>query len=284
MTKQPDIIKHSDLLNQVVIDRATMQEVGQIEVLWTYPKAHRVLGFICKSGWLGSRKTAFNLDQLDSIGSNGILTNSNPVETDAEKVRQIESLVHSEVWTDGGDRAGKIIDYLFDLGTGEIQHYLYTSSGWGGILGSVYLLPPNYILSFGNERVLVPAGSVESFAIYREGIERKFLKVTEILKEEQTQVQKEARSLLDQAKIRAKSLSEQVKERARSVAEQAAQLVDEFELEDEPIPTRQTTSGVASTEPDPWDDWDVETTNSTPTDSDPWDDWNEGDTKKAQRS
>ncbi len=271
MPSQPEIIKHNDLLNQLVLDRTTLQEMGQIEVLWTYPKAHRVLGFICKSGWLGSKKTAFNLDQLDSIGSS-VLVNSKPVDTDAEKVRQIQSLVNCEVWTDAGDRAGKITDYLFDLYTGEIQHYLFTSNGWRGVIGSVYLLPPNYILSFGNQRVLVPEGAIASFATYREGLQGKFSKVTEMLNEENT------RSLLDQAKTRAKSLSEQVKERARSVAEQASQLVDEFELEDEPIPQEQPTAG-----PDPWDDWEVETTPSPSSNDDPWDEWDDAP-RKPQNS
>jgi uncharacterized protein YrrD len=267
------LIQHNDLLNQVVLDRITMQEVGQVEVVWVYPKVHRVLGFICKSGWLGSKRKAFNLDQVDSIGSNGILTNSPPVETEAEKARQIPSLIGSEVWTDGGDRAGKIIDYIFDLRTGEIEHYLYTSSGWGGVLGSVYKLPSNYILRFGNQRVLVPAGAVESFALHREGIQDKFSKITDLLREEQAQL------LLDQAKLRAKSLSEQVKERARTVAEQAAQFVDELELEPDPVNVQPTTGA----DPDPWDDWEVEPESAPLATDDPWDDWSEGDPGKSKR-
>jgi uncharacterized protein YrrD len=254
MPQQPEVIKQSDLLNQVVLDRAELREMGQIEVLWTYPKAHRVFGFICKSGWLGSKKTAFNLDQLDAIGSDGILVNSQPVETDVEKVRQLESLVNYEVWTDAGDRVGKITDYLFDLLTGEIQHYLYVSNGWGGIVGSVYLLPPNYILRLGNQRAVVPEGAVESFGIYRVGIQEKFSKVKDLLKEEQSQVTEEMRSLVQKAR----SLAEQAKEKAKTIAEQVkeqtAQLVDDFEFE-EPPSLRVDRS---SSEVDPWDDWEIE--------------------------
>lgn len=254
MPQQPEVIKQSDLLNQVVLDRASMREMGQIEVLWTYPKAHRVFGFICKSGWLGSKKTAFNLDQLDAIGSDGILVNSLPVETDAEKVRQLECLVGYEVWTDAGDRVGKIVDYIFDLLTGEIQHYLYVSNGWGGIVGSVYLLPPNYILRLGNQRVVVPEGSVESFGVYRAGIQDQFSKVKDLLKEEKSQVTEEMRSLVQKAR----SLAEQAKEKAKNVAEQVkeqtAQLVDDFDSE-EPISPRVDRT---SSEVDPWDDWEIE--------------------------
>lgn len=243
-----EIVRQSEVLNQTVLDRDSMQELGQVEVLWMYPKVHRVLGFICKSGWLGSRKTAFNLDQLESIGSNGVLVNSKPVETDAEKVKKLESLIGSEVWTDAGDQVGKIIDYLFDLETGEIQHYLYVSDGWGGIVGSVYLLPPNYILRFGNQRSLVPQESVESFAVYRGGVQEKFSKVKDRLKEERSQVTQEVRSLAEIAREKARRL----KEKARAVAEQTYEFVEEIALEETEPYT------APSSEPDPWDDWEVE--------------------------
>ncbi|MBW4538535.1 MAG: PRC-barrel domain-containing protein [Myxacorys chilensis ATA2-1-KO14] len=254
MSKQPDAVKHSDLLNQVVLERRSMQEFGQLEVLWTYPQMHRVLGFICRSGWLGSKKTAFNLDQLDAIGANGILVNSKPVDTDAEKVRQIESLVGWEVWTDNGERTGKIIDYLFDLETGEIEHYLFTSNSLGGIAGSIYMLPSNYILSFGNRRVLVPAGAARSFALYREGIQEKFSKVTELLKEEKSHLTQDVRSLFGQAKERAKLVAEQAREKARTVVEQVDGLIDDIDLDDASQPPVSTTRN----EPAPWDDWDID--------------------------
>ena len=243
-----ETVKQSDVLNQTVLDRDSMQELGQVETLWMYPKVHRVLGFICKSGWLGKKKTAFNLEQLATIGSSGVLVNSKPVETDAEKVKQLESLVGSEVWTDTGDQVGKVVDYLFDLETGEIQHYLYVSDGWGGIVGSVYLLPSNYILRFGNQRVLVPKDSVQSFAVYRGGVQEKFSKVKDLLKEEKTQVAQEVRSLADLAREKAR----QLKETARSVTEQAYEFVEEIALNE----TEPFTSPPA--EPAPWDDWEVE--------------------------
>ncbi|HTL89792.1 MAG TPA: PRC-barrel domain-containing protein [Leptolyngbya sp.] len=243
-----EIVKQSEVLNQTVLDRDSMQELGQVEVLWMYPKVHQVLGFICKSGWLGKKKTAFNLDQLASIGSNSVLVNSKPVETDAEKVKQLESLVGSEVWTDAGDQVGKVVDYLFDLETGEIQHYLYVSDGWGGIVGSVYLLPPNYILRFGNQRVLVPKDSVQSFAVYRGGVQERFSKVKDLLKDEKTQVVQEVRSFAELAREKAR----QLKDRARSVTEQAYEFVEEIAIDEtEPfVPS--------SSEPAPWDDWEVE--------------------------
>ncbi len=263
MVQQPEVVKQSELLNQFVLDRSTMAELGQVEVLWMYPKVHRVLGFICKSGWLGQKKTAFNLDQLHTIGNNGILVNSRPVDTDVEKVRQLETLVNWEVWTDAGNKAGKIIDYLFNLRTGVIEHYLFATSDWSGITGSAYLLPSNYVLKIGNRRVLVSEEAVRSFAIYREGIQEKLTKMTGFLQEEKSQVTQELRSLFTQAKTatetargRAQILAEQAREKAQTLAEQVREKTydvveqwDELEVTIEPPDV---------SESDPLEDWDDE--------------------------
>jgi len=49
---------------------------------------HQVLGFICKSGLLGTKKTAFNLEQIKTLGANSIL-DAKPVETDSEKFESL---------------------------------------------------------------------------------------------------------------------------------------------------------------------------------------------------
>ena len=261
MAQQPEVVKQSELLNQFVLDRSTMAELGQVEVLWMYPKVHRVLGFICKSGWLGQKKTAFNLDQLHTIGQNGILVNSRPVDTDVEKVRQLETLVGWEVWTDAGNKAGKIIDYLFNLRTGVIEHYLFTTSDWSGITGSAYLLPSNYVLKLGNRRVLVSEEAIRSFTLYREGIQEKLTKMTGFLQEEKSQVTQELRSLFSQAKTatetargRAQILAEQAREKAQTLAEQVREKTyDVVEQWDESEVTIEPPD-----EPDPLEDWDDE--------------------------
>lgn len=235
MATQPAVVKQSDLLNQLVLDRSTMEELGRVEVLWTYPAAHRVFGFICKSGFLGKQKTAFKLPQIHTLGTSSILVHSQPEATDSEKVQQLESLLNCEVWSDAGNKIGRITDYLFNLQTGEINYYLFASSGWGGITGSIYQLPPNYILSVGSKRVLVPEGAVRSFAVYREGINQKLSKAREVLKEDYSQVTqelrsfvKQARTVTEQAKTKAQSVAEQAKEKAQSFAEQLQEETHNF--------------------------------------------------------
>jgi len=225
MATQPEVVRQSDLLNQLVLDRNTMEELGHVDLLWMHPPVHRVLGFICKSGFLGTKKTAFNLAQIKTLGANSILVNAKPVETDSEKVRQLESLINCEVWSDAGNKIGRITDCLFNFKTGAITEYLFVSNGWGASLlrrsfanaGGVYLLPPSKILSFGNKGVLVSEAAAQTLAVYREGIKQKLTKAGDFLKEDYIQATQEVRSLAKQAQ----AATEQAKERAKALAEQA---------------------------------------------------------------
>jgi hypothetical protein len=70
MASLPEYLRQSELLEQIVLDRATMETFGRVEVIWEYPKVHKVLGFICKPGRFDRRKLAFNLDQIQSTSSN----------------------------------------------------------------------------------------------------------------------------------------------------------------------------------------------------------------------
>ncbi len=235
MTTLPEVVKHSELLHQMVLNSSSLEELGRIEVIWMYPPAHRVLGFVCKSGFLRNKKLAFKLSQLEAIGSNGILTHSQPDETDAERVRQLESLIQSEVWSNAGNKLGKIVDCVFNLRSGVITDYLIVSDRLSELAGSIYRLPPSKISGFGRKRVLVAETSIQAFVPYREGIQQKISKATSGLKDEYIQVTDDLRDLAKRAQettqhttSQLKSLAEQTRERAQVLAEQAKEKVQEL--------------------------------------------------------
>lgn len=231
MTTLPDGVRQSEILNQLVLNRGTMEELGRVEVLWMYPPKHRVLGFVCKAGFLGRKKLAFKLSQVEAIGANGILTHSEPDETDADRVSQLESLVQSEVWSQAGHKLGKIIDCVFDLQTGVISDYLVVGDRWSSLTGSIYRLPPYKVLNLGRERVLVAETTLQDLATYREGIQDKLTQVSATLKDEYTDVTEELRSLAKRAQQTTgqfKSLAEQAREQAQLLAEQARDRAQAF--------------------------------------------------------
>ena len=285
MTTRPEVVRQSQLLNQLVIDRNTMEELGRVELLWMYPQTHRVLGLICKSGLLGTKKLAFKLTQVEARGVNGILTYAQPEETDAGKVRQLVSLVHHEVWSDAGNKIGRITDYWFNLQTGAITRYLFVSKP---PTGAIYQLPPTKILSCGAKRVLVSEAAVVSLALEREGIEQQVTKAGDFLKKEATQewrslvqqteattqrakgqlnhlagqAKERAQSLSNQTREKVQTLTEQLKEKTQTWVEQArAQSQDPAEqvkqaqpLSQPPAPTSNTTESTPLTTPEDDDD------------------------------
>ena len=168
-----EFIRQSQLLDQLVLDRVAMDECGRIEVMWCYPKVHRVLGFICKSGRFDRTKLAFNLDQIDKIGENGVLVNSDPVETDRDRVQQLETLLGCEVWSDEGTKVGRISDYVFQLASGNIRYYLLSSNGLQGLTGKLYALYPSQILGYGRGRVMVSAGIIPGLELIQVGLDQK---------------------------------------------------------------------------------------------------------------
>lgn len=235
MTTVPEAIRHSELLNQLVLNRATLEEFGRVEILWMYPPAHRVLGFICKSGFLGNQKSAFKLSQIEAIGVNGILTHSQPDATDADRVRQLESLIHSEVWSNGGEKVGKIIDCVFNLQSGAISDYLMVGDRLSTLAGTIYRLPINRISSLGKKRVLVSDLTIQAFPLYREGIQQKIYKASTAVKDDYTQVTQELKSIAQRAQdtrvqttSQLKNLADQAKDRAQSLADQAKEKAQEL--------------------------------------------------------
>ncbi len=232
MTTQSEVVKQSELVNQLVINRDNMEELGRVEVLWMYAPSHRVLGFVCKAGLLSKKKKAFKLSQVSSLGTNGILTHSQPEETNAEKVSRLESIINCEIWSDSGQKVGKIIDYIFNLKTGEISKYLFISSHLDFVTGEIYQLFPSQVLSIGRRRVLVPEYALKNLSIYREGIKQKLTKATEFLKEEKEQVAQELKTLTQraqettqQAKGRFWNLTERLKDRVQSISQEAREKI-----------------------------------------------------------
>jgi uncharacterized protein YrrD len=232
MASLPEYLRQSELLEQIVLDRATMETFGRVEVIWEYPKVHKVLGFICKPGRFDRRKLAFNLDQIQSTGSNGVLVSSAPMETDGDRVSQLESLVNCEVWTDDGNRLGRITDYVFHLETGTIRYYLLSRLGIKGLPTTLYSLYPSQILNVGRNRVLVSAGIANGLEVYQVGLQKKLFQevtqVSESLRDENGQLNQGLQSLVRRAANKAQRVADRAQDLTEKALDRVQTLGDEF--------------------------------------------------------
>ncbi len=226
MNTQPLVVKRSELINQLVLDRTTTEEVGHIEELWLDQKLHQILGFNCKSGLLGVTKRPFTWSEIETIGSDSLIVNFRREEKTAQKPAQVAPLIEHEVWTDTGNKVGKIIDYLINIQTGKVINYLFVSSGWRGVLDGVYLLSPAAITSIGSKRVIVADAVVQEPQFYTEGLQQKVVQAVEGIKDDYVKkidlegIKRGAQNLGEQVKEGAQNLGEQVKDKAKEVTEQ----------------------------------------------------------------
>lgn len=212
MDTQLQVVRQSDVLNRLVLDRRTTEEVGRVGQIWLNPQTHQIIGLTCKSGFLGNKKASFSWRQIETIGADSILVNYDMETMEPEKP-ELFSLIGHEVWTDAGNKAGKIVDFLFLPQTGDVVEYLFMSSGWRGVLDGIYLLTPLTIASVGSKRVIVPDEVVQTPLQYTEGLNQRFSQAAEFLKDDVKRTHLDWQAV----KRNAQSMTEQVKEKTQSL-------------------------------------------------------------------
>jgi uncharacterized protein YrrD len=253
MNTQLESVKQSEVLNRLVLDRCTAEEIGRVEQLWLNPQSHQVVGLTCKSGFLGNKKRSFTWAQIEAIGNDSILVNLDSLDIEPEKPEGVVSLIGHELWTDAGNKAGKIVDYLFVPKTSAVVNYLYMSSGWRGVLDGIYLLPFSAIANVGSKRVIVPDAIIQNPLQYAEGWNQKVGQAAEFLIEDFKKTQDD----LEAMKRGVHSIQEQVKDKAEKVTNIAKEKLSEVKAreqdisqEDETVKTIDTTAEPVQSTPE----------------------------------
>ncbi|MGA1475689.1 MAG: PRC-barrel domain-containing protein [Prochlorothrix sp.] len=221
------LIQHNQLLHSLVLDRASTEDLGRVDVVWMYPQAHRVLGFICKPSTLSPKRLAFSLPQIHTLNlghtPKTIWVSSQGTETDADQVRQLQTLLGHEVWTEGGKVLGKVTDCTFSLKTGEIQSYAVALRGLRGMVVEPFVLEPGAILSFGTKRLLVTPSVAKGMAEQEDRIKQ----TLGDLKQEYRQVREEIKSFSNQAQTLFQKVGSKVQRVGTKVGTRAQQWTQE---------------------------------------------------------
>jgi uncharacterized protein YrrD len=253
MNTQPESVKQSEVLNRLVLDRRTAEEIGRVEQLWLNPQSHHVVGLTCKSGFLGNKKRSFTWAQIEAIGNDSILVNVDSEVVDSEKPESAVSLLGHEVWTDAGNKAGKIVDYLFFPKTGAVVSYLFMSNGWRGVLDGIYLLPSTAIASVGSKRVIVSDAIAQDSQQYAEGFNQKVAQTADFLMEDYKKTHGDWQAI----KRGVQNLQEQVKDKAEQVTNIAKEKLSEVKAKqqdasqvDDTVKTIDTTAEPVQSTPE----------------------------------
>ncbi len=173
-------VKQSELLNQLVLDFNTTEIVGRVKKLWLDVKAHQVRGLTCAHGVFDREKHIFSWDKVVTVGHDSILVNTENQET-VEQPESTDNVIGLKVWTDAGNKVGKLVDYCIDVNTGAVVAYLFTSNGWKGIANGTYLLSPDAVITFGSQRIIMAEASIEDAQQYAEGLNKKIQHAKEFI-------------------------------------------------------------------------------------------------------
>ena len=212
------VIRQSELLGRLVLDRATAEEIGRVDRLWLDPKARQIVGMTCLSGLVVIKQRSLNWSQIDAIGTDSILVE---VLNGVEPKKPITAIseFHQEVWTDTGTRIGTLVDYRFDPETGDLIDYLFTPIGWQSIKEGTYKLLPDAIISINDRRLIISEEVTQSAEPYSGGIKQGVVQITELLKEDYVQTQQDFQAIASNLKISTEKVAERLKAKLADVAD-----------------------------------------------------------------
>jgi len=163
-------IAHSDLTGKLVLNRQTAAKLGTVEQFWLDPRAHQVGGLVCRTGLLPSQRQFIPWSRLEAIGGDSVLVNSAPAAAPVAPPDKSALIIGHELWTDAGDRAGKLVDFLFETETGRVTGYLFAPKGWRSPLDGLYRLPPVALSSVGDQRAIALQAAVEQAEPHQPGL------------------------------------------------------------------------------------------------------------------
>jgi uncharacterized protein YrrD len=121
------IIRQSELVGRAMMAYETAEDVGMVEYLLVDVKSAQVMGLMCKGLGLMGRKQPLSWSRLVKIGRDSLVvhTEAAPVATHESQLAAAQNMTGLEVWTDGGDHIGRVVDLCVDRATGEVQQYLF---------------------------------------------------------------------------------------------------------------------------------------------------------------
>ncbi|NJL01678.1 MAG: photosystem reaction center subunit H [Spirulinaceae cyanobacterium SM2_1_0] len=218
-------IAHSELTGRLVLNRQTTEKLGTVEQFWLDPHVHRVCGLICQAGLLNRQRQFIAWERLESIGQDSILVNSTGGIADPDPPPKSALIVGHELWTDRGDRAGKIVDFCFEPETAAVSVYLFATSGWRGVLEGLYSLPPVAISSVGDKRAIALAATIQQAEKYQPGtnLSRRLAEAKDFLQDDFEQTKAHLGSAWQETQAAATKLRDRASDSTETSSEEQQQ-------------------------------------------------------------
>ena len=101
---------------------------GNGENVWMHPPVHRILGWYSRPSNFDLKRNVWRLNQISQIIDNEIYVKGDPAISDLATLNRFPTLIEANLVNVNGSKIGVIADFLFQLKTGKIIHYLVSRS------------------------------------------------------------------------------------------------------------------------------------------------------------
>lgn len=122
---ESSIIRQGELVGRGLMAYETTEEMGSVVHLLVDVKLARVMGLAYKTIGLVGRKQDLKWAQVVKMGGDRIVIRSEAPDAVDPQLAAAQDMTNLEVWTDGGDHIGRVVDVCFDQRSGAIAHYLF---------------------------------------------------------------------------------------------------------------------------------------------------------------
>lgn len=178
------IIRQGELVGRGIMAYETTEEVGAVEHLLVDVKQAKVIGLLCKTAGLIGRKQSLSWSQVMKIGKDRLVVQMesapNLVAASEAQLAAAQNMTGLEVWTDGGDHIGQVVDLCIEQSTGEVQQYLFIlnhprlaeADGDQPLIETppVYTIEPQMIISAGRKRMMIAEEDAQRSRLYGQPI------------------------------------------------------------------------------------------------------------------
>lgn len=206
-------MRQSQLLQQLVLDLVTTEELGKLSHFLVDVKQHQVEGFVCKKGLLSFEPIPVMWVQVESVGQDSILVRY----ADSAISQRLDAAIALEqqtIWSDSGNEVGKLVDYCIDLSTGAITQYLFTAPGWQGFTDGLYTFAPTAVVSAGKKRIMVRQAALAQAEQFIPGVQER---VQQVWQQDVARTRQDMQGAIDSTR----EVAEQVQTQAQKLTEQA---------------------------------------------------------------
>ena len=116
-----DLLKHHVRCDQGL-------DHGKGLICWMHPPVHRLLGWSTKPSNIQLERHVWRLNQLRGIGDHEAYVKGKPCIVEQVTLDRVPTLLYSDILNLKGEKIASLVDFAFEIITGNIDYYLISRS------------------------------------------------------------------------------------------------------------------------------------------------------------